>query len=328
MHSLSPSSSPARRRLLRGLAGAAAALALPARVQAFPSKPITFVLPFPAGGSFDPVMRSLAEATSRELGQAVVLTHKPGAGGVPGTAALATMSESDGYTVALMHNSVLRQPLLQKTAWDPLKDFTYLCGLAGLVTGICVAADAPWKTLGELLADAKARPGQISWGTVGAISINRITAERLARAAAAKFNMIPFKGGGEAFTALIGRHLDVYGDPGFGPQVLGGKVRLLATFSAERLKRFAQVPTVRESGHDFVIDSLVGLVAPKGLDPAVAARLSAAFLKAAEDPEHKRQLDSFDFLAKPMSADAYRRYAVAQLAREKAMLDEIGFKPE
>jgi tripartite-type tricarboxylate transporter receptor subunit TctC len=317
-----------RRRALQGLAGAAAALALPAWSQAFPSRPVTFVLPFPAGGSFDPVMRSLAEAASRELGQPVVLTHKPGAGGVPGTAALATLPDADGYTVALMHNSVLRQPLLQKTAWDPLKDFTYLGGLAGLVTGVCVAADAPWKTLGELLADARARPGQLSWGNVGAISINRITAERLARAAGGKFNMIPFKGGGEAFTALIGRHLDVYGDPGFGPQVLGGKVRLLATFSADRLKRFPQVPTVRESGHDLVIESLVGLVAPRGLDPAVAARLSAAFLKATQDPEHQRQLDAFDFLSQPMSADAYRQYAVAQVAREKAMLDEIGFKPE
>lgn len=317
-----------RRRVLQTLAAGTAALALPARAQGFPAKPITFVLPFPAGGSFDPVMRSLADAAAKDLGQPVVLTHKPGAGGVPGTAALATMSEADGHTVALMHNSVLRQPLLQKTAWDPLKDFTYLCGLSGLATGITVAADAPWKTLAELLADAKARPGQLSWGTVGAISINRITAERMARAAGVQFNMIPFKGGGEAFTALIGRHLDVYGDPGFGPQVIGGKVRLLASFTEQRLKRFSNVPTVRESGHDFVIESRVGLVAPKGLDAAIAARLESAFVKAVADAEHQRQLDQFDFLSQPMSAEAYRQYAVAQFAREKAMLDEMGFKPQ
>lgn len=324
-----PSSFARRRLVLAGAAGTAAALyGLPARAQGFPARPVTFILPFPAGGSFDPVMRALAEAAARDLGQPVVLTHKPGAGGVPGTAALATMAEADGHTVALMHNSVLRQPFLQKTAWDPLKDFTYIAGLAGLATGICVAADAPWKTLADLLAEARARPGQLSWGTVGAISINRITAERLARSVGARFNMIPFKGGGEAFTALVGRHLDVYGDPGFGPQVLGGKVRLLASFTPERLKRFPNVPTVREAGHDFTIESLVGLVTPKGLDPAIAARLGAAFLKASDDADYRRQLDSFDFQHKPMTADTYRQYAVAQSAREKAMLDEIGFKPE
>ena len=325
---MSPTTPWPRRRWLQAAAGSAAALALPLRAQGFPSRPVTFVLPFPAGGSFDPVMRSLADAAARDLGQPVVLTHKPGAGGVPGTAALATMSDADGHTIALMHNSVLRQPLLTKVSWDPIKDYTYLAGLAGLATGICVAADAPWKTLADLLADAKARPGQLSWGTVGAISINRITAERLARATGGKFNMIPYKGGGEAFTGLVGRHLDVYGDPGFGQQVMGGKVRLLATFTEQRMKRFPNVPTVRESGHDFVIESRVGLVAPKGLDPAIAARLSAAFLKAHEDPEHQRQMEQFDFIPQPMKADAYRAYAVAQMGREKAMLDEIGFKPE
>ena len=142
-----------------------------------------------------------------------------------GTAALATLPESDGYTVAVMHNSVIRAPLVQKVNFDPLKDFTYLIGLFNLTTGICVAADAPWQTLGDLLADAKKRPGAISWGTVGAISINRIVAERLAKMAGTAFNMVPFKGGSEAFTALIGRHLDVYGDPGFGAASIRPRLR-------------------------------------------------------------------------------------------------------
>ena len=199
--------------------------------QAFPSKPITLVLPFPPGGSFDPILRALCNAASQDLGQPIVLMHKPGGGGVTGTASLATMTEADGYTIAVMHNSVIRQPLVQKTAWDPLKDFSYLIGLAGLSTGIVVAADAKWQTLPELLADAKARPGAISWGNVGAISVNRIYAERLAKSAGVRFNMIPFKGGSEAFQALLGHHLDVYGDPGFGAMATSGKVRLLATFT-------------------------------------------------------------------------------------------------
>ena len=304
------------------LAGTAAAQS------AFPSRPIQLVLPFPAGGSMDPIFRSLAEAASRELGQPVVLMHKPGAGGVMGTAALASMSEADGYTLAVMHNSVIRAPLVQKVNFDPRTDFSYVLGLFNLITGICVAQDAPWQNLGELLADAKKRPGALSWGTVGAISINRIVAERMARMAGTSFNMVPFKGGGEAFTALIGRHLDVYGDPGFGAQVRGGKVRLLATFTDEPLKTHPGVPTVKSQGFDLSIDSPMGLVAPKNLPPAVAQRLAAAFRKAAADPVYRTQLENFDMQPKLMTGEAYTAYARAAYDRDARMLAEIGFKPE
>jgi tripartite-type tricarboxylate transporter receptor subunit TctC len=319
-----------RRGALIRIAAGAAALAAPWSVhaQAFPNRPITLVLPFPPGGSFDPILRALCSAASQDLGQPIVLMHKPGGGGVTGTASLATMNEADGYTIAVMHNSVIRQPLLQKTAWDPLKDFSYLIGLAGLSTGIVVAADAKWQTLPELLADAKARPGVISWGNVGAISVNRIYAERLAKSAGVRFNMIPFKGGSDAFQALLGHHLDVYGDPGFGAMATSGKVRLLATMTTQRLKRWPQVPTVRELGHDFAIESLIGLVAPKNLDPAIAARLHAAFAKASTNAEYLRMLDEFDFYPQPMPAERYRAYATAQFEREKTMLAESGFKPE
>jgi tripartite-type tricarboxylate transporter receptor subunit TctC len=322
---------PLRRREALGtlLALGAAAAAGPAfAADPYPSKPIQLVLPFPAGGSFDPIFRALANAAAQDLGQPVVLMHKPGAGGVMGTAQLATMNEADGYTLAVMHNSVIRAPLVQKVTWDPLRDFTYLIGLAGLVTGITVAADAPWKSLPELLEDAKKRPGLISWGNVGAISINRIYAERLAKAAGVKFNMVPFKGGSESFQALIGRHLDVYGDPGFGPQVQGGKARLLATFTAQRLKRYPDAPTVKELGYDLVIDSPVGLVAPKNLDAKIAARLHGAFRKAASDPAYLQQLDSFDMQPNLMTGEGYAAYARGQFEREGKMLAELGFKPE
>lgn len=327
---MSFSSSWLRRRTLLTVGATLAASAAAGTAFAadpFPSKPITLVLPFPAGGSFDPIFRALANAAAQDLGQPVVLLHKPGAGGVTGTATLATMNEADGHTIAVMHNSVIRAPLVMKVNWDPLKDFTYLIGLAGLVTGVTVAADAPWKSLDELLADAKKRPGAISWGNVGAISINRIYAERLAKLAGTRFNIVPFKGGGESFQALIGRHLDVYGDPGFGPQVQGGKVRLLATFTAQRLKRY-DAPTVKELGYDLVIDSPVGLVAPRNLDPKIAARLQAAFRKAASDPAYLQQVEAFDMQPQLITGEAYAAYARAQFDRDAKMLAEIGFKLE
>lgn len=321
-------SSPRRRALLAGAAALTVLAGAPAfAADPFPSKPIQLVLPFPPGGSFDPIFRALANAAAQDLGQPVVLMHKPGAGGVMGTAQLATMTEADGYTLAVMHNSVIRAPLVQKISWDPLKDFSYLIGLANLTTGVLVANDAPWKTLPDLLDDAKKKPGTLSWGNVGAISVNRIYAERLAKAAGTRFNMVPFKGGSESFQALIGRHLDVYGDPGFGPQVQGGKVRLLATFTEQRLPKY-NAPTVKELGYDLVIESPVGLVAPKNLPLAIATRLQAAFRKAAADPAYLQQLEAFDLQPNLMTGDEYAAYAKAQFAREKRMLDEIGFKPE
>jgi tripartite-type tricarboxylate transporter receptor subunit TctC len=319
---------PDRRKAMIALAGLCALTAsIPSRAaDAYPSKPIQLVFPFPPGGAFDPIFRVLADAASKELGQPVLLMHKPGAGGVMGTATLAAMNEADGYTIAVMHNSVIRAPLVQKVTFDPLKDFTYLLGLFGLTTGIAVAADAPWKTLGELLADAKKRPGALSWGTVGAISINRIVAERLARMAGGSFNMVPYKGGGEAFTALIGHHLDVYGDPGFGAQVRGGKVRLLATFADERLASHPGVPTVKESGYDLSIDSPMGLVAPKKMDPKLVQRIAAAFRKAAQDPNYLGQLALNDLQPKIISGEAYASYARVAYERDAKMLTEIGFK--
>jgi len=323
---------PRRRVLQHAAAGLAAwglaGLAGPAAAQAFPNKPITLVLPFPPGSLFDAVLRTLADAAAADLGQPVVLLHKPGGGGVTGTASIAAMTVADGYTLSVMHNSVIRQPHMAKVAYDPLRDFSYVAGLAGLTTGIVVAANAPWKTLAELLADAKSRPGEISWGNVGATSANRIYAERLARAAGVKFNFIPFKGGAEQFQALLGGHLHVYGDPGFGAMVSAGKVRALATYTEQRLPRHPSVPTLKELGFDLVVNSPIGLVAPKGLDPAILARLQAAIRKAEKSADYQRVLQDYDLTPWPLDAEAFLRYAQAQFVREKQMLDEVGFKPE
>jgi len=320
-----------RRTLLQAGAAAAApllGLATPARAQAWPTKPVTLVVPFPPGGMFDAVLRTLADAAAADLGQAVVLMHKPGGGGVTGTAGVAALGDADGYTLGVMHNSVIRQPHMAKVAYDPLRDFSYVAGLAGLSTGIVVAANAPWKSLADLLADAKKRPGEISWGNVGATSVNRIYGERLARSAGVKFNFIPFKGGAEQLTALVGGHLDVYGDPGFGAMVSGGKVRVLATFTEQRLPRYPGVPTVKELGHDLVITSPIGIVAPRKLDPAIAGRLQAAIRKAEKHPDYQRLLQEYDLAPWPLDGNAFRSYAQAQYGREKQMLDEVGFKPE
>jgi tripartite-type tricarboxylate transporter receptor subunit TctC len=329
-HFISPRS-PARWAFSVGLlavSALAAGLSLPAAAQSFPTKPITLILPFPPGGSTDAMARTLSQVASADLGQPIIIMHKPGGGAVTGTASLTVNTPADGYTLALMHNSVIRHPLLQKVSWDPLVDFTYVIGLVNLSTLVVVRADAPWKSIQELLADAKARPGVISYGNVGAASANRIAGQQLASAAGGEFNMVPYKGGADAMTSLLGGHLDVYGDPGVGPVALSGKIRVLATLTDQRLKRFPNVPTVKEVGYDMAVYSPLGLVGPKGMDPAVVTRLQNAFRKAASDPAYHKVLDDYDLQPRLMSSEEYRKYAGEQFARDKVLLSQLGFKPE
>jgi tripartite-type tricarboxylate transporter receptor subunit TctC len=325
------SRNPGRRAFgaaLLAVGAVAGGLSLPSAAQSFPTKPITLILPFPPGGSTDAMVRTLSQVASADLGQPIIIMHKPGGGAITGTAGLTQNVPADGHTLALMHNSVIRHPLLQKVSWDPLVDFTYVIGLVNLSTLVAVRADAPWKSLPELLADAKARPGVISYGNVGAASANRIAGEQLARAAGGEFNLVPYKGGAEAMTSLLGGHLDVYGDPGVGPVALSGKIRVLAAMTDQRLKRFPNVPTVKELGYNLAVYSPLGLVGPKGMDPAVVARLEGAFRKASSDPAYLKVLDDYDLQARLMSSGEYRQYAAEQFARDKVLLPQLGFKPE
>jgi len=286
------------------------------------------IVPFPPGGAGGALVRTWTFAAAAALGQPIIVMDKPGGGAVTGTASLTKGVPAYGYTLALMHNSVIRHPLLQKVSWDPVADFTYVIGLVNLSTIVAVGAQAPWKTIQDLMKDAKARPGVISYGNVGVASANRIAGEQMARLAGTQFNMVPFKGGAEALTALMGGHLDVYGDPGVGPVALSGKIRVLATLTDQRLKRFPNVPTAKEVGYDLAVYSPFGLVGPKGMDPVVVARLQAAFRKATADAAYQKVLEDYDLIPYLMSSDEYRKYATEQFAREKVLLPQLGFKPE
>src|SRR6266566_3381003 len=136
-----------------------------AHAQNFPVRPVTLIVPWPAGGSTDIGMRALASATEKHLGQSIVIENKPGAGGTIGPANMAAGAKSDGYTVAQLPITVFRMPFIQKTSFDPTKDFTYIIHITGYTFGVVVKADAPWKTFGELIDYARANPGKINYGT-------------------------------------------------------------------------------------------------------------------------------------------------------------------
>ena len=193
--------------------------------QNFPTRPVTLIVPWPAGGTTDVVMRALATATEKHLGQSLVIENRSGAAGTLGPGQMAATAKPDGYTVAQIAITVFRYPFMRKTTYDPTKDFTYIIGVTGYTFGVVVRKDAPWQTFHELLADAKANPGKINYGTPGAGTSLHITMEQIAKQQGLKWTHIPFKGNAEATTALLGGHIQVEADStGWAPLVNTGEL--------------------------------------------------------------------------------------------------------
>lgn len=297
-----------------------------AQAATFPARPITLIVPFPAGGATDTQMRALAVAASKELGQTVVIANRPGAGGTLGPAAMAQTASPDGYTISVVVGTLFRYPFLQQVNYDPVKDFTYIACMTAYSYGIVVRQDAPWKTLDELIAHARANPEKISYGGTGAGGSGRIAIERLSRLTGARFNFIPYKGAAEETTALLGGHIQMVSDAGWGPMIDTGRARLLAIVGDARAKRVPDVPTMTELGYPIVATNPVGIAGPKGMDPKIVAVLQQAFHRASRDPEYNRALDNADQPHMLMDSAAYTEFAVKQVAEEKHFVAELGLK--
>ena len=168
-----------KRAGMLGLAGLLAAIGSigAARAQSFPTKPVTVVVPWPAGGATDRHLRVLADATSKHLGQPVIIDNTPGASGTLGGATMAATAKPDGYTIAQLPITIFRLPYMQKVSWDPTKDFTYVIHLTGYTLGVAVNTSTQWKTWGSLIEYARANPGKLRYATSGAGSTPHITME-------------------------------------------------------------------------------------------------------------------------------------------------------
>lgn len=297
-----------------------------AQAQNFPSKPVTFVVPWPAGGSSDLVMRALAEATQKHLGQPIVIENKAGASGTLGPAQMAASAKPDGYTVAQLPITVFRLPYITKTTFDPTKDFSYIMGLTGYTFGVVVKSSSPWKTFQELLADAKANPGKIKYGTPGAGTSLHIGMEQIAKQAGGiKWTQVPFKGAAETNAALLGGHVDAVADStGWGALVNSGDFRLLVTWGAARTKNWPQVPVLKEVGIDLVANSPYGIGGPKGMDPKIVQVLHDAFKKGLDEPVYRAALEKFDQELFYLNTEDYNKHARQQIEEAKRLVQDLG----
>jgi tripartite-type tricarboxylate transporter receptor subunit TctC len=294
----------------------------------FPDRPIRLIIPWAAGGPADGGFRILAQSASKKLGQQVVVENKAGASGIMGAMALQD-AKPDGYTISQMHMSVLRQPLLNKSlAYHPINDLTYILQITGFVMGVVVRTDAPWQTLPDLLAYARANPGKLSWGTLGIGSTQHLAMERVGLAEGLSWTHAPYRGTADTLRALLGGEIDFASESsGWAPMVTAGKLRLLAVFTGERAKRFPDAPTVRELGLDVVVDSPGGLIGPKGMDPTVVGVLANAFRAAAQEPEHLQFLDNMDQPLILLDGPAYRDAMARTLEEERALLQKLNLLP-
>jgi len=295
------------------------------RAQAYPVKPVTMVVPWPAGGSTDIVMRTISEAAAKHLGQPIVIDNKPGASGTLGPAVVAATAKPDGYTLAQMPITVMRLPLMQKVSWDARKDFTYVVHLTGYTFGITAKADGPFKTWADVVAFAKANPGKVTYATPGTGTSLHIGMEQIAARAGIQLTHVPFKGGAETNAAVLGGHTSLQADStGWKPLVEGGQLRLLAIWTAERSKVWPDTPTLKELGYPFVFDSPFGIAGPKGLDPEVVKKLHDAFKKALEEPSVIEMMAKYDMVPRYLDTEAYRKAVEELISSEQAALEKIG----
>ena len=315
--SASPAAAALTLTLGLGLAGSALA-------QDYPSRPISVIVPFSAGGPTDTVARVLAAAMTKPLGGTIVVENKPGAGGTLPAQALQT-AQPDGYTLAQIPLGVFRLPYTTKINWDPVKDISYVLNVTGYAFGIVVPADSPLKTWTHFVAWAKANPGKLSYGSTGTMTSPHLTTELIAQKLGIELLHVPYKGSADLMQATLGGQLMAAADStGFAPQVEAGKLRVLNTWGAERLAKFPDAPTLKELGLDIVQNSPFGIGAPKGTPAPVVKRLHDAFKQAMEQESYRTALARYDMVPMYMSTAAYQKFAQETFAREKALVEKLG----
>lgn len=289
----------------------------------YPQRPITLLVPWPAGGSTDVSMRILAEEASKLLRQPVVIENRPGAGGTMAMPVLLT-SKPDGYTLAQLPQPVFHIALTQKVMWDPIRDTTPIVQISGYTFGIVVPAGSPFRSVSDLLDWARANPGQLTVGSNGVGTTPHTAMEEVMNQQGISYIHVPYKGTVEQMLAVASGQLMVgVNSTGFAPYVESGRLRLLATFGEGRSKRWPDVSTMKELGLGVVAMSPYGIVGPKGLPSSVVRTLHAAFKSAMYEPSHRREIAKYDQELNYLGPEDYGQYMRDAYALEKRAVDRI-----
>ncbi|MBW4787013.1 tripartite tricarboxylate transporter substrate binding protein [Alcaligenes faecalis subsp. faecalis] len=281
--------------ILSGVAALSALTAVPslAAAQDYPTKPITIIVPFPAGGTLDNLTRSLAQKMSDDFKQPVIIDNKPGAGTVIGTEIVARAAP-DGYTLGMVANSFAINPsLYDNLRYDTVKDFTPVSWVAYTPHLLVANPDVPVKSLADVIATAKSKPGELSFASFGAGTSPHIAIERLKSEAKIDVLHIPYKGQAPALNDLLGGHVDMMfaNTPDVLPHVKSGKLRAIALANDARLESIPDVPTFKEAGVDNMnSNSWYGVIVPSGTPAPIVEKLSVEFVRIVNLPEIRERL--------------------------------------
>ena len=324
-----------RRELLKAAALPLAPAILPsvasAQAASYPSRNITMIVPFPAGGQADLAARPVAAAMERILGKPVIVDNRAGGGGGSVGNAAAARAEPDGYTLLMTLSSLAVLPeadrLFDRPVAYEVSQFAPVARVLADPTLLAVPASAPWKTLQEFVADARARPGQIPYGSSGPYGTLHIAMEMFAASAGIKLQHIPFRGAAPALTALLSGTVQALASaPGvLKQQVDDGKLRVLANWGAERVTSFPDLPTFQELGYkDVEFYIWAGLFAQSALPAPIMAQLRKAVAEAVKAPEVVKTFETAGSPVAYLDAPEFAKFVADDSARLIAAVKKIG----
>ena len=300
--------------------------------QTYPTKPVKVIVAFAPGSATDILARVMADHFTKSMGQPFVVDNKPGAGGIPGTE-FAKNAAPDGYTLTMCPSGPfgINPAIYSKLPYDPLKDFEPIGNIGLTPQTIVAGAQQPYKTVKDLVAAAKAKPGEVAYGSLGVGSTSHLTMEAFASAAGIKLNHIPFKGSGEAQTQLMGGNVPVMSDtvPGILSQVKAGKLRPLGVAIPQRSPFLPDVPTIAEQGYPgFESVGWIGLAAPAKTPVAILDKLNAEIRKMLASPEVREKFNQLAFVPVGDSRQEFAAFIRAEIAKWSKVAKDSGAKAD
>ena len=309
--------------LALGVAGAVHA-------QSFPSKTVRIIVPFPPGGSSDLTTRVLADPLSKGLGQSVIVDNRPGAGAVIGYE-LGAKAAPDGHTLLVVYPSFVINPSLRRVQYDPVKDFRAVTQVISLPMILAVHPSLPARSMKELIALARAKPGEISYGTPGVGTIHHVIGELAKQSGKFDMTHVPYSGGGPSMTALAGGHIvSILGNVvTVAPFAKAGKVRALVVTTETRAEALPDVPTMREAGFpDLESTNWGGFVVPAATPASVVARLNTEIVRALRLPDIQEKFRTQDMTPAPGTPGEFAGLLQSEAARYSKVVRAAGMKAE